>query len=212
MSPAGPRKAGARSRAASIGTWLVRIFLLAIAGVLCWSGWISWQIITQARRDEARKADVLVVFGAAEYAGRPSPVLKARLDHTLELYERGIAPLIITTGGPGGDANHTEGEVGRDYLRSRGVAESNLIAESHSSDTAESAERVAAIMRTNQLHSCVAVSDAYHLFRAKQMLAAQGVEVYGSPRPQSKPRGQFARLMAVEREMLSYALWQLHLT
>ncbi len=212
MSSRDPQQVAGRSRIASFGTWLWRLILLALLTTACWSAWIGWQIVQQARQDEARPVDVLVVFGAAEYAGRPSPVLKARLDHTLELYQKHIAPLIITTGGHGGDATYSEGEVGRDYLRSRGVEESSMIAESHSGDTAESAARVAAIMRTNNLHTCVAVSDAYHLFRVKQMLAAQGIEVYTSPRPQSVPRDRKQRLLAVARETLSYALWRLHLT
>ncbi len=192
--------------------WLWRMALLALFTAVCWCAFIGWQIIQQARQDEARPSDAIIVFGAAEYAGRPSPVLKARLDHALELYQHHLAPLVITTGGHGGDATYSEGEVGREYLRSRGVPEAALIAESQSIDTAESAERVATIMRTNSLHTCVAVSDAYHLYRVKQMLSSQGMEAYGSPRPLSVPHGRQQRLLAVAREVLSYALWRLHLT
>src|SRR5208283_3348087 len=83
--------------------------------------YVSVRIERQATRDEAQPADVILVLGAAEYRGRPSPVLKARLDHALDLYRKHLAPRIMTTGGAGGDPVFTEGDVGRDYLTSQGV-------------------------------------------------------------------------------------------
>ena len=100
-----------------------------------------------------------MVFGAAEYAGRPSPVYRARLEHARDLFERGLAPLIITTGGAGGDPKFSEGQVGHDYLLAHGVPEADLIAETQATDTNESVHRVATIMRTNSLHSALLVSD-----------------------------------------------------
>jgi vancomycin permeability regulator SanA len=82
---------------------------------------VSVRIQRQSTRDEAQPADVILVLGAAEYRGRPSPVLRARLDHALELYNRKFASRLMTTGGAGGDPVFTEGEVGRSYLISRGV-------------------------------------------------------------------------------------------
>ena len=120
-------------------------------------------------------ADAIVVFGAAEYAGRPSPVFRARLDHAYDLFQRGVAPVVITTGGSGADPNFSEGGVGHDYLMHRGIPEPRLIAETQGSDTASSAERVAVIMRTNRMRSCVAVSDAYHVFRIRKLLEHEGV-------------------------------------
>jgi uncharacterized SAM-binding protein YcdF (DUF218 family) len=171
----------------------------------------SLRIMGQAARDEARPADVIVVFGAAEYAGRPSPVFRARLDHGYTLFARGVAPLVIVTGGAGGDPKYSEGGVGHHYLQGRGVPDRNLIAETQGDNTAESAERVAAIMRANRLRTCVAVSDAYHLFRIKKLLERHGVLVYGSPRPESRPQGRWARFGAVLREALSYTVWRLRL-
>jgi uncharacterized SAM-binding protein YcdF (DUF218 family) len=92
-------------------------------------------------------------------------VYRARLDHAFELFKRGIAPVVIATGGAGDDLHFTEGGVGHDYLMHRGIAEPNLIAETQGSDTAQSAERVGVIMRANHMHSCIAVSDEYHVFR-----------------------------------------------
>ncbi len=158
--------------------------------------------------DEVRPAQAIVVFGAAEYSGRPSPVFKARLDHAFELYERGIAPVVITTGGFGGDPKFSEGGVGHDYLSRRGIPDSSLIAETQSADTAESADRVAAILRANGWHRVVAVSDAYHLFRVKQFLARKGVTAYASPRPDSIPKSRGARAEAALREAVSLIFWR----
>ena len=171
-----------------------------------------WRVAHQAHTDETRPADAIVVFGAAEYAGKPSPVYRARLDHAATLYTRGIAAVVITTGGAGGDPVHSEGEVGREYLLDHGVPDKGLIAETQSDDTSESAERVAVIMRRNNMHSCVAVSDGYHLFRIKRMMERQGVTVYGAPRPELKPLSRWQQMRIQMKEVLSYTLWRLHLT
>ena len=140
--------------------WL-RLLALAVAVVLIYVASVCLHIVQEASQQETHPADAIVVFGAAEYAGRPSPVYRARLDHAFELFKRGIAPVVIATGGAGDDLHFTEGGVGRDYLMRRGIAEPNLIAETQGSDTAQSAERVGVIMRANHMHSCIAVSDAY---------------------------------------------------
>lgn len=167
-------------------------------------------IVRQGNRDEARPADAIVVFGAAEYAGRPSPVYRARLDHAYELFERGLAPMVITTGGAGADPKFNEGGVGRDYLSRRGVPDRSLIAETQSEDTAESAQRVSAILRANGMHNVVAVSDAYHIFRIKRLMSRYGIVAYGSPRPGSVPHAAGARISAVLRESASYFFWRLY--
>ena len=110
-------------RRVSVGQWMLRgllgVLLLATLG---WVGWLTVQINAVAGRDEARSADAIAVFGAAEYGGRPSPVLHARLDHAVDLYQMQIAPLIITLGGGSNlDRGLTEGGVGRDYLLANGV-------------------------------------------------------------------------------------------
>jgi uncharacterized SAM-binding protein YcdF (DUF218 family) len=189
-----------------------RIFWLTLALAVLVYVVINYRAISrQSYIDEARAADVIVVLGAAEYAGKPSPVFKARLDHALSLYQRGLAPLMIVTGGHGGDAVHTEGTVGRDYLRANGVPEEKLIAETTSDDTSDSAERVANIMRANNLKSCVAVSDGYHLYRVKRLMSEEGIVVYGSPRPLTKSPGLGQRLENNLREVISLTLWRLHL-
>lgn len=171
----------------------------------------SLRIVHEAGREELHPADAIVVFGAAEYSGRPSPVLRARLDRAYELFQLGLAPVVITTGGSGADPRFSEGGVGRDYLRHRGIPERDLIAETQGSDTAQSAERVGVILRANGLHSCLAVSDEYHVFRIKVLLEHEGMLVYVAPRTGSRPKGHWQRMIAVLREAVSYLVWKLNI-
>jgi len=192
---------------------LVQSAALALAVSTAFLALTGVRIVREGSLQELHPADAIVVFGAAEYAGHPSPVLRARLDHAFDLFRKGIAPVVITTGGAASDPSFSEGGVGRDYLQRRGIPERNLIAETQGSDTAQSALRVAVIMRANGLHSCVAVSDAYHEFRIKKLLEHEGIgPVYVAPRPDSRPRGVAQRAYAVLREASSYLLWKLGVT
>jgi uncharacterized SAM-binding protein YcdF (DUF218 family) len=190
------------------------LWVVAVAGVLlaAFLAISSLQIVREAGTREVHPADAIVVFGAAEYAGRPSPVFRARLDHAYDLFQHGAAPVVITTGGSAADPDFSEGGVGHDYLMRRGIPEPSLIAETQGSDTASSAERVAVIMRTNRMRSCVAVSDAYHVFRIRKLLEHQGVQVYVAPRPDSRPKSAWQRGWAVLREAASYTAWRLHIS
>ena len=192
--------------------WLVLLILLAVVLIGFFANTAS-EIVRAASLQEITRADAIVVFGAAEYSGRPSPVLKARLDHALDLFHRGVAPVVITTGGAASDPTFSEGGVGKDYLMRHGVPERSLIAETQGRDTAESAVRVAVIMHANGLQSCVAVSDAYHVFRIRKLLEHDNVHpVYVAPRPDSRPHTPTQRLTAVLRETTSYLLWKLGIT
>ena len=183
-------------------------FLAAAGAIMLFLGITGIRIVHTASEAPRHKADAIVIFGAAQYAGRPSPVYRARLDHGFTLFQQGMAPVVITTGGSGQDPDFSEGGVGRDYLLRRGIAEQNLIAETQSSDTARSAERVATIMRANGMHSCIAVSDAYHVFRIRALLEREGVAVEVAPRPESRPRSLWQRFEAVMREAISYLAWK----
>ena len=180
------------------------------AALLIWLAAICVGIVREASRQEIHPADAIVVFGAAEYSGRPSPVYRARLDHAYDLFEKGVAPVVITTGGAAADPSFSEGGVGHDYLMHRGIPDASLIEETQGSDTAQSAERIGVIMRTNHMHSCVAVSDAYHVFRIRKLLEHEGMQVYVSPRPDSRPHSLWQRGEAVLREAVSYMVWRLH--
>jgi uncharacterized SAM-binding protein YcdF (DUF218 family) len=189
--------------------WWLRLLVLVVVAAAGFLTITAIQIVHTASLQELHPADAIVIFGAAEYSGRPSPVLRARLDHALDLFHRGLAPVIITTGGAAADPIFSEGGVGRDYLMRHGVPERSLIAETQGRDTAESALRVGVIMRANGLHSCVAVSDEYHVFRIRKLLEREGVApIYVAPRPESKPHSVLQRAIAVLREATSYLLWR----
>jgi uncharacterized SAM-binding protein YcdF (DUF218 family) len=193
--------------------WLQRLAALALLVLAAFLALTGIRIAHEGSLQELHSADAIVVFGAAEYAGHPSPVLRARLDHAFDLFRKGLAPVVITTGGAAADPSFSEGGVGSDYLKHRGIPERNLIAETQGSDTAQSAMRVAVIMRANGLHSCVAVSDAYHVFRIKRLLEHEGIgPVYVAPRPGSRPHSVVQRAYAVMREASSYLLWKLGMT
>ncbi|HYP14407.1 MAG TPA: YdcF family protein [Bryobacteraceae bacterium] len=185
-----------------------------ILAILLGAGYLTYiarQIHVQSSVDEAQPADVILVMGAAEYRGKPSPALRARLDHGLNLYRRKLAPRILTTGGAGGDPVFTEGEVGRDYLVRQGVPSEAILLEDEGESTIHSIAVSAEIMRQNNLHSAIVVSDGYHLFRAKKMLQAQGVKAYGSPRP-FEPKGTWRETWLYFRQAAGYVLWQAGIT
>lgn len=193
--------------------WWLRLLILVVLAVALFFTVTAVEVVRTSSLQELHPADAIVVFGAAEYSGHPSPVLRARLDHALDIFHQGEAPVIITTGGAGADPSFSEGGVGRDYLMHRGVPERSLIAETQGRDTSESAARVGVIMRANGLHSCIAVSDAYHVFRIRKLLEHEGIgPVYLAPRPDSRPHGAIQRVLAVLREATSYSLWKLGIT
>jgi uncharacterized SAM-binding protein YcdF (DUF218 family) len=182
-----------------------------IAGALAWVLWVDGQIRYYSRRDEARPADAIAVFGAAEYDGRPSPVLRARLDHALELYQRGLAPMIITLGGGDPTDRHSEGGVGHDYLLAHGVPDADIIAETESDNTEQSAQRLAVIARANGLTNIVVVSDGTHMFRIHAICERDGLQVYTSPRPVLRSISRTDRFTRLTHEIVSYTAWRLHM-
>ena len=185
--------------------WTTILAVTAVATVFCF---ISISILRDAGKQELHRADAIVVFGAAQYDGRPSPVFRARLEHANDLFRQGLAPFVVTTGGAAADPKFSEGGVGHDYLMRKGIPDAALIAETHASDTAESAERVAAIMRENHMTSCVAVSDPYHMFRIRMLLEHENMQVFLAPRPDSSPKSVWQKTGALTKETASYLLWR----
>jgi uncharacterized SAM-binding protein YcdF (DUF218 family) len=169
---------------------------------------VAGEIKQESRVDEAQPADAIIVLGAAEYRGRPSPVLEARLNHALILYLKGMAPRVITTGGAGGDPVFTEGSVGRAYLTRHGVPPEAIVVEREGESTAQSVAAVVEIMRRMNLRSAIVVSDGYHIFRVKKMLESSGLKVYGSPRPSVTPGEWRARWQDL-RQAVGYLLWRM---
>ncbi|MCU0226536.1 MAG: YdcF family protein [Bryobacterales bacterium] len=177
----------------------------AIALAVCLT-WVAFQVRAHATLDDAQPADILLVLGAAEYRGRPSPVLEARLKHALALYQQGMAPLVLTTGGAGGDPRFTESEVGRNFLLSHGVPTEAIVMESEGDSTLYSTVSAAEMMHRMQLRSCIVVSDGYHLFRVRRILESRGLRVFTSPRPENK-RNLMEAWKLYYRQAAAYLLW-----
>ena len=188
--------------------WAVWNITAAVAAALLVTvAYLAVRIERQSTLDEAQPADVILVLGAAEYHGRPSPVLRARLDHAFELYKRKLAPRILTTGGAGGDPVFTEGGVGRSYLMGRGVPSEAIVVETEGESTVQSIAMAGEIMRRMGLHSAIVVSDGYHIYRVKQMLQARGLKAYGSPRKDHNPEFLHDRWNYV-KQAIGHLLWR----
>jgi len=188
--------------------WIVGVaLLLVLAATLVKVTGVAGEIHRQSVIDEAQPADAIIVLGAAEYRGKPSPVLEARLNHALFLYLKNMAPRIITTGGAGGDPVFTEGSVGRAYLAERGVPPEAIVVERKGESTAQSVAAVVEIMRRMNLKSAIVVSDGYHIFRVKKMLESSGLKVFGSPRP-SVPQGGWREQWLYFRQAVGFLMWR----
>jgi uncharacterized SAM-binding protein YcdF (DUF218 family) len=151
-------------------TTLLSVWVLSICGVLVWGV-----------RDGARRADAIVVLGAAQYVGRPSPVLRARLDHAFDLWKRGLAPRVVLTGGPGVGDTTSEAAVGRRYMIRRGVPDASILVETESHSTSESLESVAAMMHARKLQRAILVSDPFHMLRLQILAKRYELESFTSP-------------------------------
>ncbi|PYS54080.1 MAG: YdcF family protein [Acidobacteria bacterium] len=159
-------------------------FAVLISLSIYWT-YLYRQIRDSAVRDEAQPADAIVVLGAAQYNGRPSPVLKARLDHAYELYKQGNSKKVITTGSYGPDPNFSEAHVSTQYLIQHGVDVANIITEQGSGSTYDSIQAAAGLMHAKGWKTALVVSDGFHLFRIKRMFQDNGILAYTSPAPNS---------------------------
>jgi len=196
-------------RALKWGAVSLLLVLIALGGY--W-GYIYRQIRSCAVRDEAHHADTIVILGAAQYNGRPSPVFKARLDHAFELFEKGLARSIITTGGYGPDPNFTEAHVGTQYLTQRGVNPEMIVTEQGSGTTGESIQAISGLMQAKGWKSAVVVSDGFHLYRLKRMFQDNGIHAYTSPAPNSPIEvASSQRLFYSLREVLLFSAYRLSL-
>ena len=158
-----------------------------------------------ARQDEAQPADIILVFGAAQYNGRPSPVFRARLDHTAILFKQNLAAKIMTTGGHGVDSRFTEAEVGRKYLVRQSIPEDSIFVEPTSLTTLESIQKFLEFLRAQNMNKVIAVSDGFHLFRIKRIFRDHNVTVFGSPARNSPIESSLrSRAWASLREVFVY--------
>jgi uncharacterized SAM-binding protein YcdF (DUF218 family) len=152
-----------------------------LVGTALVAAFTTFRIWDQGARDEARTADAIVVLGAAQYNGTPSQIYEARLDHAVDLYEAGVAPVLVVTGGKAEGDLTTEAAAGRAYARDRGVPEGAILAEDEGRTTLESLEAVALLMATEGLSSAVFVSDRSHLLRVLRIATDEGIVAWGSP-------------------------------
>lgn len=149
---------------------LVLLWLASLASVLVW-----------ALEDDARKADAIIVMGAAQYQGKPSPVLRVRLDHALALWQRGLAPNVLLTGGIGEGDTVSEAEVSRAYVMARGVPDSAILLENEGRTSAQSLRAAVGILREQELHTAIVVSDPFHMLRLEILGRRYGIDPYTSP-------------------------------
>lgn len=198
---------GERTFGSLLSVLLVRVILgAALVGALVVGGTLFrvWQV---ARIDDRESADVVVVLGAAQYDGRPSPVLGARLDHAARLWRSGVAPIIVTVGGRRAGDNFTEAEAGEKYLTSYGVPADAVVPVQEGSDTLGSLQAVARRAWTEGWRRAVIVSDPWHSLRARTMAEDDGLDAWTSPTrsgPSVQTRTFQARSIARESAALLY--------
>jgi uncharacterized SAM-binding protein YcdF (DUF218 family) len=144
-------------------------------------GWLAslLAVILVGARDDRPRSDAIVVLGAAQYAGRPSPVLRARLDHAFALYQDSVAPLVVLTGGRGVGDTTSEAAVGRRYLRGLGVPDTALVLEPVGRTTSESVRGAAAVLADRR--RVVLVSDPFHALRVRVVATRFGLTAVTSP-------------------------------
>jgi uncharacterized SAM-binding protein YcdF (DUF218 family) len=167
----------------------------ALAAALLWvTSFLA--VVSAAGRDSAAPADAIVVLGAAQYNGQPSPVFRARLDHAAELWRRGVAPLVIVTGGVGRGDSLSEASVGRNYLLRSGLPDSVLLVEATGRATAPSMRAAATVLRAAGGSRAVLVSDGFHMLRLVVVARRFRLTPFGSPAPQSPIRSNWRRQAA----------------
>ena len=156
--------------------WFRRLALLVLVLLIAYPGYLAVQIWLQSRDDEVHTADAIVVLGAAQYNGRPSPVFQARLDQAAYLYEEDLSQIVIVTGGKQPGDRFTEAETGETYLVEQGIPAEQILAEEEGETTLESLEGVWAIAQEEELESVLLVSDPMHSYRIKTMARDLGFE------------------------------------
>jgi len=160
---------------------VVRIIISAFLGiVLFWAGWMA-AVVIWSSIDQAQPSGSIVVLGAAQYDGRPSPVLRARLDHAIDLWKRGMGKVVVFTGGQAYGDTTSEAEVGRSYALKHGVPDSVILLETKGRTTRESMLAVADTLGTRGINSAILVSDPFHMLRLSITGRRFGLKTYTSP-------------------------------
>jgi uncharacterized SAM-binding protein YcdF (DUF218 family) len=160
---------------------LVRLALAGIAAALLVAGWATYRIWDVGNRDDRPAADAIVILGAAQYNGRPSAILKARLEHAIDLYRDGVARYLIVTGGKADGDVTTEAATARTFAIGRGVPAAAILTEDRGRTTLESLRGAALILHDRGLQTAVFVSDRTHMLRVLRIARDEGVIAFGSP-------------------------------
>lgn len=188
--------------------WLriaVRVLLVLVGLAVLYVVVTFVQVWSASRQDHAQHSDAIVVLGAAQYNGQPSPVLQARLDHAFDLWSRGFAPIIVVTGGGQEGDLTTEAKSGYDYLRARGVPDEALRLEVDGTNTWESLAASARILRNEGLDEVLLVSDPYHSYRLVGIAHELGLDAHVSPTDTS-PLAGADEFRALVRETAAVSL------
>jgi uncharacterized SAM-binding protein YcdF (DUF218 family) len=163
------------------------------------------QVWQASRRDEAQPAEAIVVFGAAQYDGRPSPVLRARLDHAADLWRRELAPYIVVTGGKQSGDRFTEATASANYLIAEGVPDEAILREVSGDSSWDSLAAAARFMRGRGIDEVLLVSDPFHSARIKAMAGELGLRAHVSP-TRSSPISGFSELKFMVKETVAVSL------
>ena len=167
------------------------VVVVAVLGAVGVGYGISLALVWRAaREDQRRPAGAIVVLGAAQYNGKPSPVLRARLDHALELQRAGLAPLLVVTGGIASGDRVSEATVGRRYLVARGVPDSLVVVIPEGRNTDQTMDAVETWVHERGLNDILLVSDAFHLARLRIEARRHGLTAYTSPAEGSPIAGE----------------------
>jgi uncharacterized SAM-binding protein YcdF (DUF218 family) len=164
-----------------VGRDLVRLTAAFVVGIAIIVAYATYRIWDQGQRDDRRPADAIVVLGAAQYDGRPSPVFSARLDHAVQLYKAGLARYLVVTGGKAEGDRTTEAAVARRFAIDQGIPADAILIEDRGRTTLESLDGVAALFREHDLRSAVFVSDRTHMLRVLRIADDLGIAASGSP-------------------------------
>ena len=184
---------------------LLRWLVATVLTVLVLWGASLGMVLYAGARPVLRPADAIVIMGAAQYNGRPSPVFKARLDHGIALYRQGFAPRLIMTGGVGIRDTLSEGEVGRRYALGKGIPDSVMLVEREGSTSAASMTAAALLMREHDLTTALIVSDSYHMLRLELLARRLGIRAYRAPAPEAPiDRSAHERRRYVLRESILF--------
>jgi len=187
---------------------LLRLAGAAFLGAALATGYTTYRVWAQGQKDEERPADAIVVMGAAQYDGRPSPIFAARLDHAVALFLAGKAPRLVLTGGKAAGDRTTEAAVGRAFAIEHGVPPEAILVEDRSRTTLESVRAVAALLKANGASSALFVSDRPHMLRVLRMAADAGITAWGSPTRTSPIENDFGgRVVATVHELGALAYY-----